>query len=65
MKRATYICDLIKNFDPIGMADLTPHECTGSIWLIIKDLIDYYVTGELIPADDTDFINLINDIKRS
>lgn len=65
MKRDRYICDLIKRFDPIGMADLTPHECAGSIWLIIRDLIDYYVTGELIPADDTDFINLINDIKRS
>lgn len=63
MKRATYICDLIKTYDPIGMADLTPHECTGSKWLIVRDLIDYYITGELTEPDDPEFIELINNIK--
>lgn len=65
MKRATYICDLIKRFDPIGMADLTPAELPSTIEELIDTLFDYYVGGDLIPPNDLEFLKLIMDIERS
>lgn len=67
LEQKKQIAELIFFFDPYGEPEIVEEEVYAELFddaeMIIDDLKDWYIGGELTEADDPQWINLVNGIR--